>query len=453
MKPDDISEAWNAACRARVAGRDWIAAFDIAAGAAPMAERLTSLGARRVMVLASEPGVGDQPTVPTHLMRAGGPTIMASIRNYQAGLTAPDAETRAALDAFDPGCEADVITCLWNDLEDIAGRRVLGPRPKPWRDLEDKTITDALWDALGVPRAPYEVVPATDTDLRAAAARLSTPTGTVWAGDAREGWNGGAEYTFWVHDEPTAALAAAFLGAHCDKARVQPFLDGRPCSVHGLVDAAGFTAALRPCEMLILRKPREGRFHYAGCSTTWDPPAADREAMRGVVRRVGRHLHATLGYRGAFTVDGVMTAEGFRPTELNPRYGGALNAIGRCLPELDLYLVNQLLVDDPTLDADLPALEAAILAGADATRYAVGMAFLDRAPPRQLEAPMAFGPVRGTIYYGSGVTGGHVRATFDAATIPAGQATAPYVEQAFRLANATWGLDIPEMHAAPEVRA
>jgi hypothetical protein len=34
---------------------------------------------------------------------------------------------------------------------------------------------------------------------------------------------------------------------------------------------------------------------------------------------VGEHLRTTRGYAGMFGIDGVLTADGFRPTELNPR--------------------------------------------------------------------------------------------------------------------------------------
>jgi hypothetical protein len=43
------------------------------------------------------------------------------------------------------------------------------------------------------------------------------------------------------------------------------------------------------------------------------------EEMRDGVHRVGDHLQTAYGYRGAFGIDGVLTADGFRPTELNTR--------------------------------------------------------------------------------------------------------------------------------------
>ena len=63
--------------------------------------------------------------------------------------------------------------------------------------------------------------------------------------------------------------------------------------------------------------------------------------MRGVARRVGAELRRRVGFGGAFTVDGVMTAEGFRPTELNPRMGAGLMQIARGADEVPVDLVHQ----------------------------------------------------------------------------------------------------------------
>jgi hypothetical protein len=72
---------------------------------------------------------------------------------------------------------------------------------------------------------------------------------------------------------------------------------------------------------------KERTFVYGGLGTSWDPPAADRADMRAVARRVGAHLQAAHGYRGAFGVDGVLTADGFRPTELNTRMSAGVTTV------------------------------------------------------------------------------------------------------------------------------
>jgi hypothetical protein len=95
-----------------------------------------------------------------------------------------------------------------------------------------------------------------------------------------------------------------------------PFLDGVPCSIHGIV-YPHHVIAVRPVEQITLRRVDQQTFFYAGCATFFDPPGAVTEAMRDLARRVGAHLRSTVGFRGAFSVDGVIGADGFRPTELN----------------------------------------------------------------------------------------------------------------------------------------
>jgi hypothetical protein len=49
--------------------------------------------------------------------------------------------------------------------------------------------------------------------------------------------------------------------------------------------------------------------------------------MRAAARRVGAHLQRDHGYRGAFGIDGVLTADGFRPTELNTRMSAGATVV------------------------------------------------------------------------------------------------------------------------------
>jgi hypothetical protein len=237
----------------------------------------------------------------------------------------------ARVEAFDPGRRG-----VWwgspflTSDEPVLGREVVHGRPRAFLALEDKLLAERVWAAVGAARAPHEVVDAGDLPgLRAAAAGLAGPLGTVWSGDARDGFNGGGDLVRWVVDDDEALAAAAWFAPRCDQVRVQPFLDGVPCSIHGFVLPDG-TAVFRPVEIAMLRStstPR--RFVYGGLGTFWDPPAVDREVMRALARAVGEHLRAEHAYAGAFGVDGVLTAEGFRPTELNPRFSGGLTTLVR----------------------------------------------------------------------------------------------------------------------------
>jgi hypothetical protein len=225
----------------------------------------------------------------------------------------------AAIEAFDPeGRAVWVGGPFVTTDEPILGRPVVSGRPTAYLALEDKMLADGIWDAAGVERVPCEIVPADPAALDEATRRLAGPLGAVWSGDTRDGFNGGGDYVRWVRDATDQARALAFFLPRCDRVRVMPFLDGVPCSIHGMVLPDG-TAVLVPVEISILRDEHARTFTYGGLSTFWRPPEADREAMREAARRVGEHLRATHGYRGAFGVDGVLTADGFRPTELNSR--------------------------------------------------------------------------------------------------------------------------------------
>jgi len=335
--------------RRRLRGCKVVVAFGQVAMLGDRVATLRDLGAADVFALAEGIGVGDlDPADADFPWRAVGPahtdTIMASLRGFDRALADLPVDVAAALDAFDPDRSALVLRSLWWAEDEIAGRTVWGPRQPAWVRLEEKTIIDPLWDRAGVVRAPSQVVAADRAALAAAAAALDHGAGTVWAGDNREGWHGAGEYTRWVPDAAAVDDAVGFFAAHCDRVRVMPFLDGVPCSIHGIV-CPDHVIALRPVEAVTLRVPGQTRLRYCSSSTTWDPPDADRESMRAMVRRVGALLRDEVGFRGTFTIDGVMTADGFRPTELNPRFGAGLATIARGVPELPIYYLDLAIAD------------------------------------------------------------------------------------------------------------
>jgi len=194
-------------------------------------------------------------------------------------------------------------------------------------------VVDALWDAVGVRRAPAEIVEV--NHAVAAHQRLAGPMGAVWAADNREGWHGGGEYTRWIWPGYDLAGAQRWFGDRAQTVRVMPFLNGIPCSIHGYV-TNGHVAAFRPVELVILRRPGHADFRYAGLATFWDPPDSDREDMRAPAVATGNQLLRTKQYRGGFSIDGVMTAEWFRPTELNSRLSAGLMMLARSVENLQL---------------------------------------------------------------------------------------------------------------------
>jgi hypothetical protein len=115
-------------------------------------------------------------------------------------------------------------------------------------------------------------------------------------------------------------------------------------------------------------------FRYGGLSTFWDAPAADRSVMREAARRVGEHLRAAYGYRGAFGIDGVLTADGFRPTELNTRMSAGFTQVTQVDRKLFALLQDALVLgEDPGVRvADVEALLP--LVDADPSGRAVALA-------------------------------------------------------------------------------
>lgn len=256
--------------------RRWILALDVLAGATAMISSLRDLGAEDLFVIAGSRGTGPTPDgVGAAVLGLRGATIMKAIRRFERALENLDDTVLAEADRFDPDRVARIIPTPFAGLPAVGGRPVHGARPRRWRALEDKTVIDAFWRAAGVPVAPSEIVAVRPSSLREAAARLDRGHGTVWVADNRQGWHGGASLLRWVHPPADGAEAAAFFADRAGRVRVMPFLDGIPCSIHGVVFPEA-TIALRPCEMIVLRRGRRPDLLYAGMATTWDPPAADR---------------------------------------------------------------------------------------------------------------------------------------------------------------------------------
>jgi hypothetical protein len=422
--------------------------------------------AERLFLVAEGLGTGDLPpegAAEVYLYESHARTIMDEFRFTERFLSDPPLELRARLDAWDPDHEAVLLATPFYYQPTFAGRRAYGWRRPAWLALEDKVVIDEVWDASGVSRAPSEIVPAEGEALAAAARRLDRGGGVAMAGDAAEGFNGGAEYFRWVRESTDVAQAAAFFAEHCDRVRVMPFLDGIPCSIHGYV-MPGSVIAFRPCELMTLRRPDSIELRYAGAASFWDPDDDDRVAMRFVARKVGAHLRKRVDYRGGFTVDGILTEEGFLPTELNTRPGAALGTLLRKLPDLPIGAIQRALVEGEELDFRPADLEELIVTSADQHRGGGGWTWtrtstletvtlgLRRGPDGRLESDAESESGTGTLAYGPGAQGGFVRFTPDADATPRGPSFAPQVVEAFRLADELWQTDIGSLVPAPDLR-
>src|SRR4051794_23410299 len=213
---------WTDLLRPIFRDRKVIVAGGPAAGLVGMARRVAELSGRRPFILGTEgTGTGELPSEDEAdwiAVDTSGDSMMEIIRNGIAVLADLPAEARAALDRYDPDGTALAIGIFLNTVPGGAGRPFLAYRRPEGVALEDKAVIDEFWDRAGVERAPSEIVPAGDrAALAAAAARLDRGMGTVWAGDAREGFNGGGEYLRWIRSPGDVDEAVRFLAAHCDR--------------------------------------------------------------------------------------------------------------------------------------------------------------------------------------------------------------------------------------------
>jgi hypothetical protein len=361
-------------------GRKVIAGLGPLAAFARWVAVLRESGAERPLLLATGLGAGPTPEIDPGdvvMLETGSyPSMTEELRAHDELARNLPAEVASAIDAYDPEREAVWLLGPFVVNEPIDGRPVYGGRPAAWLALEDKLLVEDVWRQAEVPHVGTLVVPVDGVKLREASASLDQGAGVVWAGDARDGFNGGGDFVRWVTSGDDRAAALRFFEPRCDRVRVMPLLEGVPCSIHGIVLPDG-TAAFRPVELAIMRGAGR-RFVYGGQGTTWDPPASDREAMRDAVRRTGEHLRERVGYRGAFGIDGVLTADGFRPTELNTRMSGGLNTLARAVDE-DAFVLLQfasLAGRDP--EVTVSGLEEWALTAMDANRSAKAIAISDR---------------------------------------------------------------------------
>jgi len=232
-----------------------------------------------------------------------------------------------------------------------------------------------------------------------------------------------------------------------------------PCSIHGMV-ATGHVISFRPIEILTLRERGRSTFRYAGCASYWDPPPDDRRHMREVACAVGVFLRDTCDYRGSFSVDGVLTEDGFLPTELNPRYGMGLSILDDVLPELPFRVLDLATRKFPGLDLRPSMLEDLVVNALDqqrgggawsisggprpdvSTSYSLVReigGYHHATPGEQRDAVMTVGPTHAGMF---------VRFVPEADRTPVGDPLGPRVVEAYAWADREIGTQFGSLEAA-----
>jgi hypothetical protein len=435
----------------------------VLAGGARLSRRaleLHQLGARHTLVLTTDDHapLHDSEVARWMPMGIAGGLVAVEQKRLTAMLVDPTPGVRGVLDEFDPAGEALVISTPYVETAEFAGRPILNHRRPEWVALENKTTIDALWDELSAPRAPAVVVDLDRDALWDATELLDRGAGVVWSGDG-PAINGGANFVRRVRSRKEAADAFRVLAPKCDFVRVMPFLEGIPVSVHGIVFPDG-TAVLRPIEMVVPRRAGSARFLYAGCASHYDPPEWIRDQMRNLARRVGEQLRGTVDYRGTFTLDGIATEDGFLPTEINTRYGGAMVCFEDALPQLPLALVQVALVAGHDLGVSSIEFEELLVGAADGFRAgSVGANVRAVRPTEPQERPVVFTDwacrwahpdetPHGVLRLKPFPIGGRLELDFYRDGVPSGRPVAPLAVAAFALADQDWGTGLGPLEPA-----
>ena len=428
----------------------WIIAAQAAVSAGPMHKVISDWGSE-LLIVASNEGTGEVPDAEIAYTRSRGDSIVESIREFFSSVELPAPGVQAVVDRFDPDGSARVIAEPYATASTMLARPTFGVRRPRWAAWEDKMRVDRLWEELGVAHAPFRIVE--PNSAAEAADALATESGTVWVADNSQGWHGGGEYVRRVAGPDQYQDAIRWFSERARQVRIMPFLEGLPCSIHGWVSSSG-VAVFLPVEILVLSHVDRSAFVYAGVSTVWKADETVTEAMRAIAQRVGVYLSGSDGYRGPFGIDGVLTVEGFRPTELNPRMSaGAGVQLGSVNLPLGLLMRAE---TEGLIDVDHKWLEEVAISqreprvhfGKMVDREIRESAFLHRDTKGTLELGPDDEGALGDIVAGPAATGSYITGSFDVAQIGAGLTVGPLVAEALNLVSTRWDLGVPPVVAS-----
>lgn len=417
-----------------------------------MKKLLSKWGSEPLLVAAHE-GTGELPPGDITYTRSGGHTIVESIREFFTAVEHPSPEVQAAVDTFDPDGSARVLAEPFATAQTMLGRPTFGVRRAQWSAWEDKMRVDRLWGELGIAHARYRIVSLLEAPT--AAGDLETDLGTVWVADNSRGWHGGGEYVKWVSGPEEYEETVGWFEARARRVRVMPFLEGLPASIHGWVTNSG-VAVFLPVEILMLRPADRSGFVYAGVSTLWNAPERATEEMRGIAKNVGEALSESDGYRGPFGIDGILTADGFRPTELNPRMSAGagvqlgsvdlpLGLLMRCEIE-GLIEVDHEWLEDAAIDQRKPAIH---LGKVIDKKVGMSLTIARAGGGRLIECDDPAESI-GKLVAGPSTIGSYIVGEFDVEKVGIGKTVGSLAADALNLASEKWDLGLPEMAAAEE---
>ncbi len=258
--------------------------------------------------------------------------------DFESLLTHPPPAMATWFDAVDPGGDVRLLGTTFTRVAEVCGRPVHGWRRPEWAAWEDKTRIDERLRRIGVPAPRSAVLPASSREVRDRCVRLDGGFGIVLAAGAA-GEKGAASRLRWIRDLDGLDAALAWARETSAEVRVAEFKRGIPCSILGMVLAQG-VAVFDPIEIVTLKDHVTGRFVFCGSSTWWRAERGAHEMIRRCARSAGQALAESAGYRGIFSLDGIVAAEGFLATEVNARHASGLG-LGAAWPEFPVRLLNR----------------------------------------------------------------------------------------------------------------
>lgn len=293
------------------------------------------LGPDRCLALALD----SAPAPPIHTLR-GASDHLAWHHQLIAGLDHPGWLTSQA-DAFDRQRAARLLLPDPLDPPQTGTRRGFGRRSPVWRVLENKTIVDTLWDAMSIPRA-RSIVADSPANLAHLGGLVDQGAGVICAVQPADGsGSAGGDGIYWWRTQPPPTAQSAVRDAWV---RLMPLLAGLPTRLHGLVTANN-VISFPPLEVVALPRLDRGTFLCAGTA----PMLCQHGELLAITEHAGQVLRGRIAYRGAFSIDGILTTAGFRPTDLNARITSAMEAVPPAL-RVRLHLANMLAREDAELD-------------------------------------------------------------------------------------------------------
>ncbi|WP_329576591.1 hypothetical protein OG500_03960 [Kitasatospora sp. NBC_01250] len=313
--------------------------------------QLAACGATVAGVVTATAPAADAPAVP-HIFSCAQQGLDVPRNGFYRWLENPPPELGAWLDRVDPQRSWTVLGDNFLAAGELLGRPVHGWRRPQWSAWEDKTRIEALWHLAGIPSPRHVVTRVDDPAVAGHVRELDRGSGVVLAIDSTRAHYGNATGLRWVRDPHALAEALRWAGERARTVRIAEFVEGTPCSILGTVLADG-VAVFDPLEIVTLRERHGARLTFCGSSTRWRPDPAAVDQMRHYVRLAGSWLAANAGFRGMFSVDGLLGEDGFTATELNPRQASGLG-LREAWPGFPGYLFQRGVQEALPGVADLP---------------------------------------------------------------------------------------------------